>query len=608
MHRSELILFFAKGLKLISRDDRRRFTFVATLQASMALLDLVGVAFVAILAGLSIKGVQSKSPEERTNEALNLLGIQNLEFQNQVAVLGVAATLFFILKTVLTIFSSRKILFFLARKSAEISKDLTERFLCSEISFINSKPVAEAQYALGVGVQSITLGILGLGATVIADLTLLVVITIGVVLIDPVIALFSFFMFSSIGIILYMLLHKRARRIGSEIQEYTVKSNSELEESIMAYREIFVRGSLKFYADKVNQNRKRVTHASAEQVFLPNISKYIIETSVILGAVAISAIQFALNDAANAAAGLALFIAAGSRLAPALLRIQQNLVTMQSNIGSSLGTFQLIQDMSSRKEFIREERALDRYHIGFQGDLSLRNVSFSYSDSGPIVLNNVNLKLKPGTFMALVGPSGAGKSTLADLILGIREPDLGEISISGLSPKAAIVEYPGAIGYVPQDVAIFNSSVFKNIALGYEISTEIELAAQEALKFAHFSEEFLAERVNGHSDLTSRGTNLSGGQRQRIGLARAIFTKPKLLILDEATSSLDSKTENSISQSLLSLQGDVTLVVIAHRLSTVRSADIVVYMGGNGFLTTGTFEEVRAQVPEFEEQANLMGL
>jgi ABC-type multidrug transport system fused ATPase/permease subunit len=608
MRRSELILFFVKSLKLVSRDDRRRYTFVATLQASMALLDLVGVAFIAILAGLSIKGVQSKSPDGRTNEALKLLGIENLEFQSQVAVLGFIATIFFIMKTILTIFSTRKILFFLARKSAEISKHLTERFLCSNLNFINTKPVAEAQYILGVGVQSITLGILGLGATVIADLTLLVVITVGVILIDPVIAIFSFIMFSSIGLILYLLLHKGARRIGSEIQEYSVKSNSQLEESIMAYREIFVRGSLKFYADKIDQNRKRVTHASADQVFLPNISKYIIETSVILGAVAISAIQFALNDAVNAAAGLALFIAAGSRLAPALLRVQQNLVTMQSNIGSSLGTFQLIENMSSENEFIQEERALDLQHIGFHGEVSLRNVSFSYSDSGPTVLKNINLEIKPGTFIALVGPSGAGKSTLADLILGIREPDLGEVSISGLSPKSAILEFPGAIGYVPQEVAIFNSSVLKNIALGYEISSETELAAQEALKFAHFSEEFLVERVNGHSDVTSRGTNLSGGQRQRIGLARAIFTKPRLLILDEATSSLDSKTENSISQSLLSLHGEVTLIVIAHRLSTVRSADIVVYMGGNGVLTTGTFEEVRSQVPEFEEQANLMGL
>jgi ABC-type multidrug transport system fused ATPase/permease subunit len=207
-----------------------------------------------------------------------------------------------------------------------------------------------------------------------------------------------------------------------------------------------------------------------------------------------------------------------------------------------------------------------------------------------------------------VGSSGAGKSTIVDLILGILDPDSGTISISGATPRNAFRQWPGAVAYVPQDVHIFNGSIRENIALGYEptsISDELMMGALEKAQLLDYVRT-LPEGLD--SQVGDRGTRMSGGQRQRLGIARALLTKPRLLVLDEATSALDGETESNISEGVQSLKGDVTLVIIAHRLSSVRNAGKVIYLHEGRVVSTGTFDQVRASVPDFDRQASLMGL
>jgi ABC-type multidrug transport system fused ATPase/permease subunit len=238
----------------------------------------------------------------------------------------------------------------------------------------------------------------------------------------------------------------------------------------------------------------------------------------------------------------------------------------------------------------------------------LKEVTFAYPGSLGIAVDDASLSIGQGEIVAIVGPSGAGKTTLVDILLGVISPDSGSVFISGLNPQLAVAQWPGAISYVPQDVVITNGTIRENVAMGYPKLLASDELVYRALETAQLKKLVQSLDLGLESYVGDRGAKLSGGQRQRLGIARALLTNPKLLVLDEATSALDGETENQISSAINELKGSVTVVLIAHRLSTVRSADRVIYMQNGKILAEGRFEEVRERVPNFDEQARLMGL
>jgi ABC-type multidrug transport system fused ATPase/permease subunit len=341
---------------------------------------------------------------------------------------------------------------------------------------------------------------------------------------------------------------------------------------------------------------------------MPYVGKYVIETSVVVSAVFMGFIQFSLQDTVEAVGTMAIFLAAGSRIAPAVLRLQQGAVAIRSNSGAALATLDLISELegANTTELVSDSLTID--HQGFKPVVRFSNVSFTYPSKITPAISNVDLEVNEGHFIAVVGSSGSGKTTLVDLMLGVLEPSDGMILISGENPVDAVSKWPGAISYVAQDVTIANGTIRENITLGYPSTAASDSLINETLKVSHLI-EFVEKLDSGmHTNVGERGTLLSGGQRQRLGIARAMLTRPKLLVLDEATSSLDGVTEFDVSESLLFLRGTTTVIMIAHRLSTVRKADLVVYLHEGRVVARGSFDEVRNAVPDFDQQAKLMGI
>jgi ABC-type bacteriocin/lantibiotic exporter with double-glycine peptidase domain len=600
-------LTLLRSSRLLSKRDRKVLWVISLIQAFLGLLDLLGVALIGILGALSVNGIQSKNAGNRVSGFLQTVKLDRYDFQTQVLIIGCVAVLLLLLRTFLTVYFTRRTIYYLTRKSAHITGAIASGLFAKDLTNVQKYTHQELLYSLTFGVNSIMVGIIGTAITAFADASIFLIILFGLLVADLSLGISSLILFGCAGMSIYLLQQRRAKQLGIIFSKLNVESEQKIVEALGSFREMTVHNRQQYYAKQIERIRLQIANVQSEMNFMPQVSKYVIETTLVVGTFVVAGIQFYLKDASHAVAALAIFMAAGSRIAPAVLRLQQGMVTIRTNLGAASPTLDLIEDVKLGEVAPESIEPSFDYH-GFSGTIHLEKVTFHYSDEEKFSLYVDNLFIPEGSHVALVGPSGSGKTTLADLILGVILPSHGSIQISGMSPNDAITKWPGAISYVPQDVSISNSSLMENIALGYS-QEEINI---DWVKHA-ISEVDLTSLAKGmgkgnEAYLGERGSNISGGQRQRIGIARALYTRPKLIVLDEATSALDGETELLITNSLEALGGQTTLVTIAHRLSTVRNADLVVYMENGKILATGTFVEIRDQVPNFDRQANLMGL
>jgi ABC-type multidrug transport system fused ATPase/permease subunit len=601
-----------KASKLFSRKELRKIGQVTLAQVFLNFLDLAGVAIIGLLGGLVVNGIQSKNPGTRTSQVLIFLHLDQFGFHTQIAILGSIASIVLLTKTLISMILNRRILYYLSFRTSTISGKIISAVLRKNLTWINARTSQEILFGVTTGVSVITMGLVGATIALIADSTLLLLMSIGLFIVDPWIAIATGMLFGSIGAVLIYFLQFKARKLGLENSLHQMKSNNDILEVLGTYREAIVRNRRDYYSNLLVNGRIKLASNSAELAFIPSIGKYVIEIAVVLGSVLLCAFQFLKYDSAHAIATLSIFLAAGTRIAPAVLRVQQGLIQMGAALSSAEPTFKLIEDLGQDElnEEITDaetEPEIDVLHSGFTPSVAISNIDFRYPNQNQKAISGISLSVKPGEVIAFVGPSGAGKTTLADLILGVFEPANGDIKVSGMHPLEAIKLWPGAIGYVPQETVISIGSIAENVALGYPVDNN-EALILDALEKAQLL-NFVNNLPNGiNTQVGQSGNRLSGGQRQRLGIARALFTRPKIVVLDEATSSLDAQTEYDLSESINSLKGEVTTFIIAHRLSTVRHADKVVYLEHGNVLSVGTFEQVKRDVPNFKVQANLMGI
>ncbi len=598
----------ARSLQVLSRKDKLKVGFVVILQIGLGLLDLAGVAIVGILGALAVSGVASRAPGNRVYSVLDFFNLETLTLQQQATILGLVAALLLVGKTIISIIFTRRIIFFLSRRGAVISTNLLSRLLAQPLQNLQQNSMQQNLYAVTSGVNTITVGVLATCASLIADISLLLVMTIGLFIVDTLIAVSTLLIFGAVGLALYKLMNKRAQNLGVRQSALNIESNQRITEILGSYREAVVKNRRSFYAREIGKQRFKIAEVGAEIAFMPNISKYVIELTVVIGSLGISAAQFRMQDAAHAVAVLSVFIAASTRIAPAVLRVQQGAISIKTSLGGAAPTLELIESLANVSQMDEVSDLVETSHHGFKATVEAHHLAITYPTRSNPAVRDASFVISEGQSVAIVGTSGAGKTTLIDVLLGVLVPSIGSTKISGLTPLDAIAKWPGAISYVPQDVLITQGTIRENVAMGFPIHSYSDDLVWNALNVAQL-EDFVRSLSDGlDSPVGDRGVKISGGQRQRLGIARAMFTKPKLLVLDEATSSLDGQTESDVSDAIRALHGKVTVIMIAHRLSTVRTADTVIYMDEGVIKAAGTFEEVRTAVPDFDRQAQLMGL
>jgi ABC-type multidrug transport system fused ATPase/permease subunit len=597
-----------KAFSLISRNDQKKLCLMTLFQTLIGCFDLLGVVLIGALGALSIQGLESKSAGTQVSRLLKILGLEHMSFQAQVAILGLIAATMLIVKTGISVYFTRKVYFYLAHKSAAVSSNLISKILSKNLTFIQKRTSQEILYIVTDGVKNIFVGMLATTSTMISDSSMLAILTIGLFLVDPFVAVISLGIFLISGLALHRQLNVKANLIGTKANILTIANNNKIIEVLNSYREITVRSRRQYYADVISGLRFQLADVSAETSFMPFFSKYVIESASVLGALGIAGYEFGTRNAVHAVAVLAVFLAASARIAPAALRIQQGILVFKNTSGSTKSTFELIEELKDVRLELNQNGAASFNYPGFVGNVSAKHVTFKYSSSDNFALEDINLQVPEGSSLAIVGPSGSGKTTLVDLILGILEPQQGQIIISGESPAVAARKWPGAMAYVPQNIPVTIGTIRENVGMGYEAKFQTDERIWESLKKAQLYD--VVQNFPDHLEylVGESGVGLSGGQLQRLGIARALFTSPKILVLDEATSALDGQTEKNLSRALNLMRGHVTTIVVAHRLSTVRLVDQLVYLDSGKICAVGKFEEVRAKVPDFDKQASLMGL
>lgn len=397
-------------------------------------------------------------------------------------------------------------------------------------------------------------------------------------------------------LIIFVFFRKKMLKAGIQYRTYNILSSKALLQAFHGIKEVLVMRKQRYFIKEFEENIIKRQNATVVQNIGAEIPAYIIEAICIIGIMVILGIKIVnVPDPGNFVAVLASFAVGAFRILPALGKIS-NSVNLISTSMPGLNTVyeNIVEARKFNDNFYNVESEDDEQYrnLTFEESISIRNVSFAYNSELKKVLNQLSLEIPKGKSVAFVGESGAGKSTLADLILGVLKPDEGEVLLDNVNIRKIPGLWGQLIGYVPQSIYLTDTSICRNIAFGIEESRIDEDNVKAALEKADLL-DFVLDLPNGiHTKVGDRGVRLSGGQRQRIGIARALYHDPEILILDEATSALDNETERSVMEAIDSLHGKMTLIIIAHRLTTIKNCDFI-YEIVSGQAVRRTYEELR---------------
>jgi len=591
------------SLSLLNRKQKLGFILIVATRTMTNFFDIVAVGAIGLLGAYGASGVLGE-------QQLDVLGFQVPKFDEQtVVVFLVAISGFFLLKTIVSTLLLRWMFHFLARIESSEAKAIA-RFLFSQgLTKLRRYSRAEIQWAVSGSSSATFSGVLGGFSILLTESLFVVSMFVFFSLVDLVATVAVVIYFVAIVSGFQFVIHRSLKRAGQAVSEGNVLVTQTSLDMVDAFREISVLHKEDFFLNLFAKARALLASGEATQRFLGTVPRYFVETALILGVIAFVGWQFLRGEVAEGLVAAGVFLTGGVRIMGALLPLQAAIASLRT-IGPQARIAQeiLVQARNFFAESAEQEKGRPEVELETAKGLSvsIRDVVFTHPGNDSPSVRNVSLTAPAGSYIALVGPSGAGKTTLADLVLGLNSPDKGEVLIGGVPATRIRSEHPGIMAYVPQRPGLVAGSIAENIALGVtksEIDFDLIRSVIEKSQLTAFVDS-LPKGMD--SDLGKHSEALSGGQVQRLGLARALYTKPRLIVLDEATSALDAGMEANVSQQIHNLGTETTVFVIAHRLSTIQKADVVFLIDGGEVAASGTFQQLRRAVPMIQEYVSLM--
>jgi ATP-binding cassette, subfamily B, bacterial PglK len=590
---------------LLSRREKRNGVILFLMMIVGAFFEVVGVG--AIPAFVGIIAMPERILEiEAARSVYDYLGMESP--QDMVFWSAIALIVIFVVKNVYIAWLAYMKARYTSNRQVNLSNRLFRAYLSTSYTFHLQRNTAELLRNTNSEAGAITTGALMPILVLIMEFMTLAMIFALLFAVEPVVTLAAFIVLGTVTVVFYRATKKKIRWYAKEEQRYRKQSVQAVNQGLGGVKDAKILGREGFFLASYQESTWFKAKAARFKAVIQALPRLFLETMAVFGMLGISAYLVADGRATETIIPtLTLLAVAIIRLMPSFQKIASSFSSLKFGERALEVVYEDLRELEEReKEYRRRMQEGLKKPLPFQQELHLDNVSYSYPESAEAALRDVTLTIPRGSAIGFVGPSGAGKSTIVDLILGLLTPDAGVVTVDGIDIQDRMPAWQRKIGYIPQSIYLTDDTIRRNIAFGRADKEIDDDAVWDAIEASQLRElvESLPEGLD--TIVGERGVRLSGGQRQRIGIARALYHKPEVLVMDEATSALDNQTERHIVDALEAIRGRHTLIMIAHRLSTVQNCDTLFMLEHGKLVAQGTYDELLAASPEFAAMAGIV--
>ena len=587
---------------LLTRREKRNGVILFALMILGALFEVVGVGAIPAFVGV-ISMPERLLEFTSVRVVYDFLGMESP--QDMVLWSALGLIVIFTLKNLYLAFMAYIRARYTSNRQVTISNRLFRAYLHSAYTFHLQRNTAELLRNTNSEAGAITGGVLLPMMSLLMEACVLVFIFVLLFVVEPLVTLITFGVFGTITVLFYRVTREKITEYAKEEQYHRKQSVQAVNQGLGGFKDARILGREQFFLNSYQESTWFKAKAARFKAVISALPRLFLETMAVAGMLGVSALLVAQDRPLETVVPtLTLLGVAIVRLMPSFTKIAGDFTALKWGQRALDVVYDDIVALDSAERELKKRRSSDhREPLVFAREIRLDGLSYHYPGSDEQALRDITLSIPHHASVGFVGPSGAGKTTIVDVVLGLLTPTEGRVLVDDVDIQDRLPAWQRKIGYIPQHIYLTDDTVRRNVAFGMDDDEIRDEAVWDAIDAAQLREliESLPEGLG--TMVGERGVRLSGGQRQRIGIARALYHKPEVLVMDEATSALDNQTERLIVDALEQLQGQHTMIVIAHRLSTVRNCDTLFMLDHGRLVAAGSYDELMASSNEFQQMA-----